>query len=243
MPEEIQNRPIAQSYIKLRSIPIGTTLLREGKISAGTVSVSIRAQGVEAIEGTLSNNGVLSGMARLYALLNLKEGDQISFVITGSTSLEVIPTQNVLPVPIDQGYKSVFETQGLKHIQIEIFRPQNLQFWDPQTEADVYMAFGVLQEYTDYIYCCGASQTILTRLGYTSNTKPDAIVCHRTNQEYHMAEFKPSSSKFKLNHRPEEIDVLICWKDDENDRAVLPKHIIELYDVARTAAKAEIEDE
>ncbi len=73
-----------------------------------------------------------------------------------------------------------------------MFRPESLDTWKPETETDVYVAFGVLHEFTDFKYCCGASKAILEKLGadYDGTAKPDAILIDRVTDEYLMAEWK-----------------------------------------------------
>ena len=124
--------------------------------------------------------------------------------------------------------RSVFQRQGLRYLFIEPFAPGNLARWNPRTEPDVYMVFGVLAEYTDYRYASGASKEILDRLGYTAPTKPDAVLIDRGTDEYLMSEFKVKSSDFKSNHKPEDVDVLVCWIDDETNRGQLPPAVLAL---------------
>ena len=57
-----------------------------------------------------------------------------------------------------------------------------------------------------------------------------------------MAEWKKSSSDFKSNHKPDDVDVLVCWLDDETDRLLLPPKVLALRDVARTAADSILND-
>ena len=124
--------------------------------------------------------------------------------------------------------KGVFDRQALKHLHIETFAPGNLARWNPQTEPDIYMIFGVLSEYTDFRYCCGASKALLDKLGYEADTKPDAILIDRTRNAYLMAEFKMRSSEFKMNHKADEVDVLVCWIDDAQDPSELPPLVLAL---------------
>ena len=58
---------------------------------------------------------------------------------------------------------------------------------------------------------------------------------------YLVAEWKKNSSDFKQNHGPEDVDVLVCWRDDEENKTVLPPRVVALRDVAKTAAKAKLE--
>ena len=121
---------------------------------------------------------------------------------------------------------------------------ENLNNWEPETETDVYMAFGVLEEYTDYKYCCGVSQSLLSKLGaqYEERSKPDAILISRISEAYLMAEWKKKSSDYKINHNPADVDVLVVWHDDEEDRSSLPYHALCLKTIARVAATAVLAD-
>jgi hypothetical protein len=133
--------------------------------------------------------------------------------------------------------------QQLRPIFMEPFRPENLATWEPQTEPDVYLAFGVLQEYTEFEYCCGASQELLSAWGYrpASKTRPDAILISRADKSYVVAEFKISTRDFaRSKHLKEDVDVLVVWNDDmagKQDKVNLPSSIVVLQDVARQAAE------
>jgi len=59
----------------------------------------------------------------------------------------------------------VFQAKSLKCIYIEPFHPGNLNTWEPKLETDVYLIFGVLQDFTGYQYCCGSSTDLLRELG------------------------------------------------------------------------------
>jgi hypothetical protein len=117
-----------------------------------------------------------------------------------------------------------------------VFRPENLLNWQPESEPDVYIAFGILQEYTQYRYCCATSTALNTKLGFTVGTKPDAILISNDTDEYLVAEFKMQSSSFKVNHQRTDIDVLIVWQDDEENRGILPPTVVCLEEIARLAA-------
>ena len=50
--------------------------------------------------------------------------------------------------------------------------------------------------------------------------------------QYLVAEFKMKSSEFTLNHEAEDVDVLICWQDDQkNDREKLPPNVLALHNL------------
>lgn len=142
---------------------------------------------------------------------------------------------------------TVFARQQLKHIHIPEFAPANLFGWSPETEVDVFLVFGKLAELTDYRYCCGASKGLLDKLGYKAqpkiiagsekNPKPDSILIDRATDEYLVSEFKMNSADFKGNHSKEDVDVLICWIDDETDRSVLPNKVLSLKTLRENAVK------
>jgi len=243
-----------ESYISLRAInltkkPISEDLLEPG----GKVALTIQGEDGFLAEGTLDRRGVLSGMSKVHAELGLQPGDELTYYIQneGEEALVILEPPDrevdrdkdrVRPVT-EPEYETVFEKQELKAIHIEAFRPENLNDWEPETETDVYMAFGVLTEYTDYKYCCGASQEILRKLGYdATNSKPDAILISRVTDEYLIGEWKMTSSDFKRNHSPEDVDVLVCWHDDEEDQSVLPDTVVSLRSVAKLAATEAIEE-
>jgi len=204
--------------------------------------VSVRVEGVEdfSVDGTLNVSGWLSGMAKLYKLLSLNPGAIVEFSVARDDTIIVhSPRPATKPgeaAPAER--QTVFQRQKLKHLHLEPFRPENLNNWEPETETDVYLAFGVLQNYTDYHYCCGTSKSVLDRLGakYEGKSKPDAILVDTTSGEYVFAEWKMSSSDFASNHNPDDVDVLVCWIDDETNRALLPADVVCLRSIAKSAA-------
>jgi len=242
---------IRQSYIDLRSIYIGADALKDEQLEFGRVTVLLADDDTFSAEGTLNSQGLLSGMAKLYAKLDLKDGTEVSFSVEGGGTLLIhapTPPATSATEELDPGAsgrpKSVFQKQNLRHIHIEPFRPENLDNWEPETETDVYLAFGVLQEYTDFQYCCGASKSLLAKLGasYEESSKPDAILIDRTTDEYLIAEWKKFSSDFKQNHAPEDVDVLVCWHDDEKDSQKLPRRVLALHAVARKAVETTLKE-
>jgi hypothetical protein len=131
----------------------------------------------------------------------------------------------------------VFQRQRLRPIHIELFSPENLNRWVPENEPDVYMAFGVLQEYTRYRYCCATSKRLLDLLGFQADTKPDAVLVDDNTGEYVVAEFKMRSSAYCENHKPGDVDVLIVWEHDSDESDKLPPHVLSLREIAREAAQ------
>lgn len=238
---------IQPSYVELRSIYLGASAVKDPHFSPGRVSVRLPLQGDFAAEGTLNRTGFLSGMAKLYHALNLKPDDTIEFELSDSGDVVVLapppPSAVSLPATAHAGdLSTVFARRKLKYIHLEPFRPSSLDEWEPEGETDIYLAFGVLQEFTDYQYCCAASKALLTRLGaqYDETSKPDAVLIHRTTGEYLMAEWKKYSVDFKSNHRADDVDVLICWHDNETDRSKLPASVLALHAVAKTAAQQQL---
>jgi hypothetical protein len=237
---------ISTSYINLKSLYLGADPMRDTSFQSGKVAVLIPSDPTFTLEGTLNKQGGLSGMAALFYKLQLKVGDKVQFTTQNAQGTQSITIVSPVPAsvvpPTPKPTKTIFSKQNLRHIFIEPFRPENLNHWEPETETDVYMAFGVLQEYTDYQYCCGASQSLLDKLRakYEVATKPDAILIDRVSGEYVMGEWKKKSSEFKQNHKPDDIDVLVCWIDDESDKSKLPTKVVALHSVARLAAETNI---
>lgn len=89
-----------------------------------------------------------------------------------------------------------------------------------------------------------ASKAVLDKLGatYEGTAKPDAILIDRLSDEYIMAEWKKYSSEFKDNHQPEDVDLLVCWTDNEKDRNKLPAKVLALHTIAKTAAETTLAD-
>lgn len=229
---------IRKSYIDLRGINLGKDFIRDNDLSPGTAYplVIIGLEDGEA-KGTLDKSGFIGGLTKLYRGYNLEPKDEIAIEFDGSV-IKLTPPKEKLrqqPSPAeaevvagDQENHSVFNRQRLRHILIEPFAPGNLSRWNPRTEPDVYMVFGVLAEYTDYRYVSGASKELLSRLGYKAETKPDAILIDRGTDEYLMAEFKVRSAEFKLNHKSQDVDILVCWIDDESNKSNLPPIVLPL---------------
>lgn len=243
---------IKGSYIKLRSLYIGIDAMQNLSLSAGQILISIQDDEDFLIEGNLNSAGYLTGMTKLYRKLELKEGDSIFFSVSDTGNIVIT---SIIKSPINESFISsqnadampeitlpeipltgtIFERKNCKHIHFEAFRPQNLDVWKPETEVDVFLAFGVLQEFTDYIYCRGASLDMLKKIGliYTETSKPDAILIDRTTDQYLIAEWKKLSSDYKKNHKADEADLVVCWEDNEIDRTKLPPRVLELRSIAK----------
>ncbi len=229
---------VRRSYIDLRGLNLGTDFLRETDVTPGQ-KLGIAIEGLPEVEaeGTINGQGFIGGLAVLYREFELREGDRIGVSYDG-TSVVLSPPPDRVRVargvdteaaPGVVEYVPVFDRDRLRHVHIERFAPGNLRRWVPQSEPDVYMVFGVLAEKTDYRYCCGVNSQLLQRLGYsTERTKPDAILMDAASGQYMMAEFKMYSKDFSFNHKPEDVDVLVCWIHDEKDLARLPQMVLEL---------------
>lgn len=245
---------IKDGYRRLNSLYLNSEVIRGECIILGTkISVFVSSKPGHSAEGTLSAAGALSGMVKIYRWLNLETDDIVRFEVLAANQIIITevqkhdapsstPTGQIaapLPAIEDAGpeNESVFRRQRLRPIHIELFSPENLNRWEPENEPDVYMAFGVLQEYTKFRYCCATSKQLLDRLGFNAVTKPDAILVDSETGEYLIAEFKMSSTAFALNHSAADVDVLIVWSDDAIDRSNLPAVVLSLREIARTAAQ------
>jgi hypothetical protein len=233
---------IQPSYRNLRSLYLGAEFIRKANMAPGRRYVIV-VDGYDdlTMEGTLDKSSLIGGVAPLYNTFDLKDGDIIRFAWDDAV-IHLYPAGKVYVKPADTveavpAVELVFDRQKLQHVHVESFAPGNLSRWNPQTEPDVYMSLGVLAEYTDYRYCCGASKALLDKLGYTAATKPDAILIDRTTSAYLMAEFKMRSSEFKGNHSASDVDVLVCWIDDETDKVKLPPRVLSLKSLLERIVK------
>lgn len=189
----------------------------------------------------------LTGMAAVIAELKLKDSDHL-LVVSGDKDSFVVKKEGYTKKK-DSSHKKedlVFDRLKLKHKVIPVFSASNFQEWTPQAEVDIYIAFGVLQEFTDFKYCCGTSSKLLEDLNYkvsVRESKPDAILVSRITKSLYIAEFKMRASQFLSNHSKEKIDVLVVWEDDtKNDkekRDRLPE-IVELKSIAQSVLQESI---
>jgi hypothetical protein len=242
---EVYETHVKSSYAALRSLYVPAPALR--RLAPGPITVLIENDDEFSVQGTLNLQGQLSGMAKLYAKLSLRVGTPVHFVVKESTAVVIrspLPPAGSLPDSVGT-LQTVFEQRQLRHLHFEVFRPENLDNWEPETETDIYLAFGVLQDFTDFQYCCGVSKALLTKLGanYEESAKPDAILIDRNTDQYLLAEWKKYSTDYKLNHAAADVDVLVCWHDNELDRTKLPIRILALRSIAKTAAGTKLSDE
>ncbi len=241
---------ITDSYRKIRSLYLGKSMKQlkfEDDTLPSTVTVIIDKVVDFSATGTLQSTGQLSGMSPLYKQLALTPGDEIQYGINSAREV-VINSVNGTPQTTQSptqtsSTETVMDRLNLRHVHFEAFRPENLDSWEPENETDVYLAFGVLQENTDYQYCCAASKNVLDKLGYSTEmtTKPDAILIDRYTDEYLLAEFKKNSKSFSSNHKKDDVDVLVCWFDDDHGNEELPNVVLNLEAVAEEVVKANLQ--
>lgn len=229
---------ITPSYSDLRCLYLGAAAMRDPNARPGQVTV-LANDSTLSVDGTLIPEGTIRGLSKLYGALHLKQGDTIKFSFVDDGNV-VVHAPIVNPQPPTTQPVSVFRRMGLNHMHITPFEAVNLRNWEPQTETDIYLAFGVLHEYTDFQYCCGVSKACLEALGanYKNTAKPDAILIDRQTDSYVMSEWKMYSSDYKKNHGPNDVDVLVCWIHDETDPTFLPPRVLALHSVAMKAAQA-----
>lgn len=239
---------ILDRYRKAYSIHLGTTRIKEGILTSGVLRVTIQNNPSLAVEGSFNaNNGLLSGLAKLFKTGCFPD-DVVRYEVVSPTSIMILVATGALqPAQAEEPSEElicVWEEKNLKNKHFEVFRPDNHQNWEPSLETDVYMLFGALQAYTGYKYCCATDQPTLRDLGYdcTETTTPDAILIDEATGLYVISEFKMRSSSYKSNHEPKDVDVLVCWEDDETNRGRLPLNIVELKEAAKLFAKDSSED-
>lgn len=237
-------RTLTASAFDLKSLNIG----RKPEVRPGLVQVLGTSEDgdVKPIKQGKYNGDLLTGMSAVLKRLNLGAGDQYHLRVDGESQITITSPLLDRRAPDQKAVSdnSVSRRLGLRHLRMEQLRPENHVFWEPQLEADVYAAFGMLQEFSGYEYCCGTSAELLKSLSGQEwpTTKPDAILVNTADNAYEIAEFKKKSSDFTINHEKEEVDVLVCWLDDASDRSKLPRTIVALKDIARTVALGDDED-
>lgn len=234
---------ITETYRNLNSIRLGLEPIKNGQLTAGLITVRISGDEEQKLECTYNQtNGILSGLSKLYKLGYFDSKTEVEYEILTINEISILldkAESKTTVEKIEKSFKTIFENRKLKHIHIEPFRPENLKNWTPKTEGDIYLIFGLLEEYTDFKYCCGTNAALLKKLGYkydSDNAKPDAILINRTTEEYMIAEFKLKSSQFTTNHKKDDIDVLVIWEDDEQEKEKLPEFKVVLSDIAKAAA-------
>lgn len=238
---------IIERYRKGYSIYLGTTPITNNLLVPGRITVTVQNNNAIEVDGNYNaNNGLLSGLSQLFRL-GYFPTDSVLYEIIDTSRIQIlVPDEAALPAQQAPTIQNVWERKRLRPAHFELFRPENLEAWEPSLETDVYMVFGSLQQYTGYKYCRATDLATLKNLiNYDCSevTKPDAILVDEATGLYAIAEFKMRSSLYKDNHNPEDVDVLICWIDDETDRNVLPPSVVALKDRARLSARENLEEE
>jgi hypothetical protein len=233
--------PISGAYAHLKAINLGRTHVTEARLTQGPATIRIAGLDGFFDEGSLQRSGVITGLSKTYRTLDLKEGQSIKFKILGPNDILVLSDKTASAeqrfITAQPATDCIFSSKKLRPVHIERFHPENLLNWTPTAEVDVYMAFGVLESMTGYKYCCGINAALLGQLGYSVDPKPDAVLIDDETDEYRIAEFEVYSSSFaKHGHKPEQVDVLVAWIDDEKDRAKLPRKVVPLQEIARSRA-------
>lgn len=247
---------INESYETTNSIHIPAAPRSEGDFEAGTAFVRYDLPDhdeAKSVKGNFNSNGLLTGLGKVYADFGLEAGDELEFELKkDDEDKQLVELLNVElfieerePDTAGGAERTLAESEGFNYIHLSDFRPENVGEWEPENETDVYMAFGNLEEYSGYRYCCGASRSVLENLGYDveNRTKPDAILIDRATQKYLISEWKVRASDFSNNHDPGDVDLLVCWEDDEDDRNNLPDTVLVLKEIAREAGKANLKAE
>ncbi len=234
----------ATVYPYINSINIGQGLLKNGELEVGPCKITLSGIPEEtfSLDANVNRNATISGLVKLFRLFQ-DIPSAIQFNVTSKNHITIKAPQivdsfrNKSQQEILPGAETVLDNKQANHIYIEPYRPLNLKTWTPETETDLYMIFGDLQDLTQFEYCCGASIDVVRRLIPSwITTKPDAILIDRISGNYLIAEFKLQSSMFIANHNRDDIDVLICWDDDAQDKFSLPRNVVCLKDVAANAA-------
>ncbi len=223
---------ITQSYKDLSSLNLGKDFIREHKLSTGQ-RYPIAIVGMEDTElvGTIQKTGLIGGLAAFYQRFpDLQPDTEIEIGFDG-LAITIHPPGTPAPRtkfnPQAPPSDYVLDRKNARRVYIAPYAPGALNTWEPKGEPDVYMVFGRLAEFTPYQYCCASSQEILDKLGIEIVPKPDAVLIEQGTDRYLIAEFEVESSRFiEHGHTKEDVDVLICWKDDVTDayaRERLPK--------------------
>lgn len=230
---------LSSIYESIRSLPVGCGAICE-TLNIGQITIAVHNCD-KIYYGNLNKNGVISGLSKLFCEQKLKAGMTFFYENNEVDSIKLYIPNEIHKVESHEHSATIDSpSKKLKWFHNEVFHPDSLERWFPNAEPDVYIVFGALQEYTDYSYCGAVNKEILSKLEYfkkiqTAKNKPDAILHDKKTDEYQIAEFKMNSSDYKKNHKPSDVDVLIVWRDDETERAHLPKNIVELYKFSKIA--------
>ena len=80
---------ITSSYEVLRSFYIEASLTVDGIVASGRCKVAVEEDAELSAEGTLNNQGILSGMTKIYRGLDLRIGSKIYYRVSGPSLLVI----------------------------------------------------------------------------------------------------------------------------------------------------------
>lgn len=223
---------LSRSYKEISSLNLGADFVREANLAAGK-TYPITVEGMDDVElsGTLQRTGLIGGLAAMYRHFpHLPPNAEFEVSFDGTT-IHIQPPGTPTPLPpVDAAASQsnyVLDRKDARRIHILPYDPASLNTWEPKGEPDVYMVFGRLAQFTEYRYCCASSKEVLNKFGIDIDPKPDAILVEEGTDRYIISEFEVVSSSFlKHGHKKDDIDLIVCWKDDETDpiaRDKLPK--------------------
>jgi hypothetical protein len=223
---------ITQGSRSINSLNLGKDFIREHRLIPGQ-RYPIVVAGMEDIElaGTLQKSGMIGGLAAFYQQFATLQRDTEVEIGFDGLAITIYPPGTLAPRSI-VGSRTpprdyVLDRKSASHVYIAPYAPGAINTWEPKGEPDVYMVFGRLAEFTSFRYCCAASQEVLDKLGIVIEPKPDAVLIEQFTDRYLIAEFEVDASRFlQHGHKKEDIDILICWRDDVTDAAArleLPK--------------------
>lgn len=230
---------LSETYKNTYSLPIGVKAIGKN-LNVGPITIFINNR-QDVYSGRLNENGVISGLAELFQDKKLESGMTFSYKNHLVNSI-LLYLDGGSGKNKSTGKPSVDSPSGkLKWHHNEIYYSDNFNRWAPNEVLDVFFAFGLLHEMTDYSYCGALNNEIISKIEYfkripNANIRPDAILHHKQTNNYLIAKFESNASDYKKHHNPDDVDVLVVWRDDEKDRSCLPMHVVELYRLAKKAS-------
>jgi hypothetical protein len=221
---------VTESAKSLSSLSLGSEFVRNNKLETGK-TYSLLVEGVQSSElrGTLQTTTLIGGLAAMYrAYPGLKPDDEVEVEALGNSLKFTPPGVIASPTPPDSdATKSEYalERMRARSIFVEPYEPGAINRWEPKSETDVYMVYGRVAQFTPYRFCCATSMEILNKFGIKIEPKPDALLIESGTDRYLIAEFEVRASTFLVHgHKKDDIDVLVCWRNDIPDRSSeLPK--------------------
>lgn len=230
---------LSETYKNIYSLPIGMKAINSN-LNVGPISIFINNR-KEVYNGRLNENGVISGLVQLFRDKKLESGMTFTYKNHGVDSILLYLNDNSGSQEVTGNILADSPSKKLKWPHNEVCHPDNFKRWHPNSEIDVCFAFGLLNHMTNYSYCCAINNEAIAQIEYferisTAKTKPDAILHDKYTNDYSIAKFELNSSEYKKHHTPDDVDVLIVWRDDEKNRSHLPMQVIELSQLAKKAS-------